>query len=79
MSTVKSTVMPKTKHSLVQWVSSRWIEHFVFVYGLWMSFLLFGTILMRIGWNSVGEVIFIIASIFTIPLHVMIFFLLVNE
>jgi predicted ABC-type exoprotein transport system permease subunit len=73
MSTTKPTAKPKTKSSFVQWFSSRWWEHFFFVYCLWVFLFLLAPVFIRIGWISVGTAFFFICSIFLLPIHGTIF------
>ena len=65
----------KTKPSFGQWLSSRWFELFLVVYGAWVFLPLLAPVFMQIGWNPVGNAIYFIYSFFCHQLPERSFFL----
>jgi len=51
-------------HSIFQWISTRWFETFLIIYGAWVFLPYFAPIFMNLGWTSAGKAVYFIYSFF---------------
>lgn len=63
MSTV-TTIRPKSKGSVFEWISSHWFITFLILYGLWVFLPYLAPFFMQIGWTGAGKAIYFIYSFF---------------
>ena len=59
-----TTVTPKPKPSVFDWISNHWFETFLIVYGVWVWLPFLAPILMKLGLNSAGNIVYFIYSFF---------------
>ena len=64
MSTLTTTITPKPKRSVFDWISNHWFEIFLIVYGLWIWLPFLAPILMKLGLTTAGNVVYFIYSFF---------------
>ena len=64
MSAISSTVPPKPKQSIFQWIGDHWFATFLIVYGAWVFTTFLAPVLMNIGWSNAGKAIYLIYSFF---------------
>jgi len=70
-----TSVLPKSKQSIFQWIGNHWFETFLIVYGLWVFAPFVAPVFMSIGWASAGKAIYFIYSFFCHQLPERSFFL----
>jgi uncharacterized membrane protein len=75
MSTFTTTVHPKSKQSIFQWVGEHWFSTFLIVYGAWVFAPFLAPIFMHIGWIGAGKAVYFIYSFFCHQLPERSFFL----
>lgn len=75
MSATSSTVLPKPKQSIFQWIGDHWFATFLIVYGAWVFLPYFAPLFMTIGWTGAGKAIYFIYSFFCHQLPERSFFL----
>ena len=64
MSTITTTLVPKSKQSVFEWISHHWFETFLIVYGIWVWLPFLAPVFMNLGWNFAGNAIYFIYSFF---------------
>ena len=62
MSALTHAIAPK--RSIFNWISDHWFETFLLIYGLWVFIPWLAPVFMKLGWNSVGNVVYFIYSLF---------------
>lgn len=75
MSAVTTTVRPRLKQSIFQWLGAHWIETFLIVYGLWVFTPFLAPVFMRLGWDGAGRAVYFVYSFFCHQLPERSFFL----
>jgi uncharacterized membrane protein len=75
MSTETAVVLHESKKSFVDWVAGHWLEIFFVVYGLWVWLPWLAPILMHVGWDGAGRMVYTIYSFFCHQLPERSFFL----
>ncbi len=64
MATLTTTVTPKPKQSIFDWISQHWFETFLFIYGAWVWLPFLAPVFMNLGWAGAGKTIYFIYSFF---------------
>lgn len=64
MTTLTTTITPKSKQSVLDWISNHWFEVFLIVYGIWIWLPFLAPVFMNLGWESAGKAIYFIYSLF---------------
>lgn len=64
MTTLTTTIAPKSKRSVLDWISHHWFEVFLIVYGIWIWLPFLAPVLMNLGWEGAGKTIYFIYSLF---------------
>lgn len=64
MSTLTTTVVPKSKQTAFDWISQHWFKVFLIVYGFWVWLPFFAPAFMYFGWTGAGKGIYFIYSFF---------------
>jgi uncharacterized membrane protein len=64
MSAVTTTITPKPKQSVFEWMTEHWLETFLIVYGIWVWLPFLAPVFMKLGWTTAGSAIYFIYSFF---------------
>ena len=64
MTTLTTTITPKSKQSALDWISNHWFEVFLIVYGIWIWLPFLAPVFMNLGWEGAGKAIYFIYSLF---------------
>ncbi len=64
MTTLTTTITPKSKQSALDWISNHWFEVFLIVYGIWIWLPFLAPVFMNLGWEGAGKTIYFIYSLF---------------
>src|SRR5215216_3608517 len=64
MSTITSSLAPKSKKSIFTWISDHWVATFLIIYGLWVFVPWFAPVLMKLGLTGAGNAVYFIYSFF---------------
>lgn len=64
MTTLTTTITPKSKQSVLDWISNHWFEVFLIVYGIWIWLPFLAPVFMNLGWEGAGKTIYFIYSLF---------------
>ncbi len=64
MSALTTTITPKPRQSVFDWISQHWFETFLIVYGIWVWLPFLAPVFMNFGWGGAGKVIYFIYSFF---------------
>jgi len=64
MPAVTTTLTPKPKQSILDWISNHWFAAFLIVYGVWVWLPFLAPILMKLGLTTAGNITYFIYSFF---------------
>ena len=64
MSTLTTTITPKPRQSVFEWISHHWFETFLIIYGIWVWLPFLAPVFMNFGWVIAGKTIYFIYSFF---------------
>ncbi len=64
MSAFTTTITPKPKQSVFEWISHHWFEIFLIIYGIWVWLPFLAPVFMNFGWVGAGKAIYFIYSFF---------------
>jgi uncharacterized membrane protein len=64
MSAIPTTLTPKPKQSIFEWISNHWFETFLIFYGIWIWLPFLAPVFMKLGLSSAGNAIYFIYSFF---------------
>ena len=59
-----TTITPKSKQSVLDWISDHWFAVFLIVYGTWVWLPFFAPVFMHLGLTGTGRAIYFIYSFF---------------
>jgi len=59
-----TTITPKPKPPILDWISKYWFETFLIVYGIWVWLPFLAPILMKLGLTTAGNIVYFIYSFF---------------
>ncbi|MEW6030288.1 MAG: DUF2085 domain-containing protein [Chloroflexota bacterium] len=61
---MKASMINRTKVSFSQWLSRRWLEVFLLIYGIWVFTPFLAPIFMQLGWTGAGRAVYFVYSFF---------------
>lgn len=64
MSAVTTTIAPKSKYLVFDWISQHWFAVFLIVYGIWVWLPFLAPVFMNLGWTGAGKTIYFVYSFF---------------
>ena len=64
MSALTTTITPKPRQSVLDWISKHWFETFLIVYGIWVGLPFLAPIMMKLGLTTAGNIVYFIYSFF---------------
>jgi len=64
MTTLATTITPKSKRSVFDWISRHWFATFLIIYGIWVWLPFLAPVFMNLGWTGAGKATYLIYSFF---------------
>jgi uncharacterized membrane protein len=64
MSTLTTRITPKPRPSVFDWIFKHWFEAFLIIYGIWVWLPFLAPVLMKLGFTSAGNIVYLTYSFF---------------